>query len=231
MAHMKLVLLLFCPAVVVAQSVDIRLREDSAGRPVAGALVRLLGPRGVAAQGLSNEAGRVVLRAGEAGEYRIKVDRIGWAGVTAGPYALEAGTTILRDVRMAGTGGRWAGRRQVLRPLPAGPGREGDGAGNRRVSVGGVADSLGGRAHGRTGGRAHGRTTPRTPGRAPTRDPVFPLPARVQMSPGGVRVCVGSSRPFCCAASLPAAAVAALMVQPLLHHPRLPLRRRFPPRW
>jgi hypothetical protein len=56
-------LLITClPCVAGGQSIDLRLREDSTGRAVAGALVRLLGSSGTVAQGLSNEAGRVVLR-------------------------------------------------------------------------------------------------------------------------------------------------------------------------
>ena len=95
-----LLLVLGLAANVGAQSIEVRLREDSAGGPIAGALVRLLGARGMVAQGLSNEVGRVTLVAPHPGEYRIKVDRIGWAGVLAGPYTLEAGEEIRRELRL-----------------------------------------------------------------------------------------------------------------------------------
>ena len=94
-------LLLVClPDGLSAQSIEVRLLEESTGRPVSGALVRLLGPRGPVAQGLSSEAGRVVLRASSAGDYRVKVDRIGWTGLLAGPYTLEAGREIRRELRL-----------------------------------------------------------------------------------------------------------------------------------
>ncbi|HEY9518018.1 MAG TPA: carboxypeptidase-like regulatory domain-containing protein, partial [Gemmatimonadales bacterium] len=68
------------PSSLAAQQVDLQIREEGSRAPVAGAIVRLLGDRGVAAQGLTSEQGRIVLRAPTPGSYRIKVDRIGWSG-------------------------------------------------------------------------------------------------------------------------------------------------------
>ena len=86
-----------------AQQIDLQVREEGSRAPVAGAIVRLLGDRGVTAQGLTNEQGRIVLRAAEAGSYRIKVDRIGWSGLITPPFVLAAGETARRELLMAAT--------------------------------------------------------------------------------------------------------------------------------
>jgi hypothetical protein len=83
-----------------AQQVDLQIREEGSRAPVAGAIVRLLGDRGVAAQGLTNEQGRIVLRAAAPGSYRIKVDRIGWSGFITPPVALAAGAVYQRELLM-----------------------------------------------------------------------------------------------------------------------------------
>ena len=85
---------------LAAQSVELQLREEGSRVPVAGAIVRLLGDRGVAAQGLTNELGRIVLRAAAPGSYRIKVDRIGWSGFITAPVALAAGAVYQRELLM-----------------------------------------------------------------------------------------------------------------------------------
>jgi hypothetical protein len=102
-------LLLACilAAPAMAQQVDVQLREERSRTPIVGAIVRLLGEfdNGVVAQGLSNEGGRIALRAPAAGRYRLKVDRIGWVGLVTPSFALGAGQTfptevLLADVRM-----------------------------------------------------------------------------------------------------------------------------------
>lgn len=97
--------LLAAPA--AAQQVDVQLREERSRAPIIGAIVRLLGEFDtvVLAQGLSNEGGRISLRAPAAGRYRLKVDRIGWVGLITPSFALGAGQTfstevLLADVRM-----------------------------------------------------------------------------------------------------------------------------------
>lgn len=97
--------LLAAPA--AAQQVDVQLREERSRTPIVGAIVRLLGEfdNGVLAQGLSNEGGRVSLRAPAAGRFRLKVDRIGWVGLITPSFALAAGQifpteVLLADVRM-----------------------------------------------------------------------------------------------------------------------------------
>jgi hypothetical protein len=88
---------------VAAQTMEIRLRDETTRAPVVGAIVRLLDDRGAVAQGLSNETGWLLLRAPAAGSYRLKVDRIGWAGVMAGPFGLGAGETLRRELHLTST--------------------------------------------------------------------------------------------------------------------------------
>ncbi len=98
--------LLFTEA--AAQQVDLRVRLERANTPIIGAIVRLLpetADEPVFAQGLTNEGGRISLRAPEAGRFRLKVDRIGWTGLITPPFALAAGQVldsevIMSDVRM-----------------------------------------------------------------------------------------------------------------------------------
>ena len=78
-------LVLLSAASAGAQTVELRLKEETTGAPIAGAIVRLLGEKGPVAQGLSNETGRLVLRAPAPGSYRLKVDRIGWSGLVTAP--------------------------------------------------------------------------------------------------------------------------------------------------
>lgn len=93
-------LLLFFPGVLTAQAVELRLREDPAGVPIAGAIVRLIGEQGVVAQGLTSEVGRLTLRAPAAGGYRLKIDRIGFAGMLTGRLVLDSTVTLRLEVPM-----------------------------------------------------------------------------------------------------------------------------------
>ena len=100
---LQLPLLLVClplSAGLQAQSVELRVREEAGLAPVAGAIVRLLDDRGTVAQGLTNELGLLVLRARVAGSYRIRIDRIGWAGIVTQPLNLADGETLRREIRM-----------------------------------------------------------------------------------------------------------------------------------
>lgn len=97
--------LLAAPA--AAQQVEIQLREQGSRAPIIGAIVRLLPELddAVLAQGLSNEGGRITLRAPAAGRYRLKVDRIGWVGLITPSFTLSAGPpfqteVLLADIRM-----------------------------------------------------------------------------------------------------------------------------------
>ena len=81
-----------------AQTIEIRLREGSSGAPVAGAIVRLLRNDSVVAQTLTNELGSSRLTAGHAGTYRLRIDRIGFAGFLTGPFPLESETVFRTEV-------------------------------------------------------------------------------------------------------------------------------------
>lgn len=95
--------LLVFPVVAGAQSIDLRLTEEALGGPVAGAIVRLMAGATVVTQGLTNEGGRIVLRAPAPGTYQLKADRIGWNGLLTEPFALGAGVTLRRELVMPGT--------------------------------------------------------------------------------------------------------------------------------
>lgn len=95
-----LVLLGFAP-LLSAQTVELRLRNDSTRTFVAGAIVRLLGPQGVADQGLTDEVGRLTLRAPSGGSYRLRIDRIGFAGLLTEPFDLAGGATVSKEIEVS----------------------------------------------------------------------------------------------------------------------------------
>lgn len=86
---------------VYAQAVELRLRDDAARVPVTGAIVRLLDQSGAVGQGLTNELGRLILRAPRAGTYRLKIDRIGFTGLLTEPFELADGQTLPREIGVA----------------------------------------------------------------------------------------------------------------------------------
>ncbi|MDZ4674546.1 MAG: carboxypeptidase-like regulatory domain-containing protein [Gemmatimonadota bacterium] len=86
-----------------AQQVQVRLREEGTLAPVNGAIVRLLSDSGTVAQGLTDAAGRVALRAPVNGSYRLKIDRIGYLGILTANFDLTAGTPFPSDVLMPTT--------------------------------------------------------------------------------------------------------------------------------
>jgi hypothetical protein len=77
----------------LAQTVDLRVREEADSAAVVGAIVRLTASTGTPARGLTNDVGRVVLRAPGTGSYRIRIDRIGFAGFTTDAFLLDSGET------------------------------------------------------------------------------------------------------------------------------------------
>jgi hypothetical protein len=87
-------------APVFAQTVDLRVREESGTEPVVGAIVRLAGSAGASTRGLTDQVGRVVLRAPNPGSYRIRIDRIGFIGLTTDPVTLDSGQTLRLTIPM-----------------------------------------------------------------------------------------------------------------------------------
>ncbi|MEP6620616.1 MAG: carboxypeptidase regulatory-like domain-containing protein [bacterium] len=80
-----------------AQSIDILLREESTKAPLAGAIVNLLRDSSIVAQGLTNAAGRVIVRAPEAGTFRLKIIRIGFRPMLTDRFTIT-GTQSVKQV-------------------------------------------------------------------------------------------------------------------------------------
>jgi hypothetical protein len=77
-------------SIATAQSVSIRVLDETTGRPVEGAIVGLLDEQGHRIdQALSNSAGLVVLKAAEHVRLRIRGDRIGFTGAWSDWFTLE----------------------------------------------------------------------------------------------------------------------------------------------
>lgn len=76
-----------------AQTVRVRVLEDSSRAPVGGAIVRLLRGDSTLVQGLTSAVGRVTLLAPAPGRYLLRVSRIGYAISAPIPIELAAGET------------------------------------------------------------------------------------------------------------------------------------------
>ncbi|HEX9164452.1 MAG TPA: carboxypeptidase regulatory-like domain-containing protein, partial [Gemmatimonadales bacterium] len=85
---------------LAGQTVEVRVTEEVTGTPAAGAIVRLLRDTTVVVQGLADGVGRIVVRSPGPGWYRLKADRIGYAGMVSEPFPLAAGETLRRDLMM-----------------------------------------------------------------------------------------------------------------------------------
>jgi carboxypeptidase family protein len=97
----SITLSLTAPVRLLAQTVELRLRNDSTRTFVAGAIVRLLGAAGVADQGLTDELGRLTLRAASAGNYRLRIDRIGFAALLTESFDLASGETLAKEIEVS----------------------------------------------------------------------------------------------------------------------------------
>lgn len=90
------------PGQGAAQSIVGTVTEGDTGRPVTGAMVRLLagaGPTGV--RFLTAADGSYRLSVPAAGTYWLRVERIGFSGSRLGPVQVGAGETVRRDLRVA----------------------------------------------------------------------------------------------------------------------------------
>ncbi|MGH7562130.1 MAG: carboxypeptidase-like regulatory domain-containing protein, partial [Gemmatimonadales bacterium] len=87
----------------IAQVLELRLRDDSTRAPLVGAIVRLIRDDATLLQGLTDETGRISLRAPGAGLYRLRIDRIGWSGTLTSPLALAADETLRRELFLSST--------------------------------------------------------------------------------------------------------------------------------
>jgi hypothetical protein len=94
--------LLLSASVAAAQSVEVRVRADSSGQAVPGAIVRVIGTDGtVVRQGLASEAGRLVLTLPEAGTYRLRVDAIGYRRTEIEGVTIGAGESVRRELTIS----------------------------------------------------------------------------------------------------------------------------------
>ena len=102
--HRRKVILWFAAALLIvpplaAQAVDLRVRDDSTRRPVAGAIARLQDGSGKAVvQGLTSETGRILLKAPAAGTYRVRVDAIGFRGSLGEATQLRPGDPVRVEI-------------------------------------------------------------------------------------------------------------------------------------
>lgn len=93
---------LFRAAPAAAQSIEGRVTESLAQQPVAGAQVQLLDTAGVSvANVVTDSSGSFSLRAPEAGEYRLRTDRVGLRSTLTRAVPLAGDETVAVEVRMA----------------------------------------------------------------------------------------------------------------------------------
>lgn len=99
-----LCLLLLWPAMLSAQTVTLRVVEDSTRQPLPGVVVRLHSGAKVVQTGLTRENGTVTLRAPAPGRYEVSAARIGHEGFGPAAIDIAAGSqsqviVMPRDVR------------------------------------------------------------------------------------------------------------------------------------
>ncbi len=82
-----------------AQIVRGRVLEEGSGAPLAGAMIVLMDAAGTqAGRILTDDLGRFVLRAPQAGTYTLRADRIGYASMTSPPLELAPGAAVFHDM-------------------------------------------------------------------------------------------------------------------------------------
>lgn len=97
-----LVGLLFAAGPARCQTLRGQVVDAASQRPVPSAELRLIGAGDrLAASAVADDSGRFVLQADTAGEYRVRVERIGYAALDAGPVRLADGATTGILVRIA----------------------------------------------------------------------------------------------------------------------------------
>ncbi len=96
------VLGLLVAAPLGAQTVTVRATDSTTSRAIPGALVSLRHASGaVVARLLADESGRALLTAPAAGRYLIRVDAIGFSGITSEPLLIADGEAIALAVTLA----------------------------------------------------------------------------------------------------------------------------------
>jgi hypothetical protein len=95
-------LLLLLPLDLDAQTIRGRVTESGTGAAVPGALLLLHSPDGEeVASAVSGEGGAWVLRAPAPGEWLVRVERIGFAAATEGPFRLASGADLTVPVEVS----------------------------------------------------------------------------------------------------------------------------------
>jgi hypothetical protein len=87
-----------CATPLHAQIVEVRVRDETARAPLAGAILRLVDDTGGTVLGLTDPAGRATLRPAAAGAYRLWVDRIGHRGHETPVFSLSRGQVLRLDL-------------------------------------------------------------------------------------------------------------------------------------
>ncbi|WP_419856753.1 carboxypeptidase regulatory-like domain-containing protein [Candidatus Palauibacter irciniicola] len=92
---------LVLPSEALTQRISGTVREADGGRLISGGFVSLLDQSGVAVEAdFTAAAGAFSFRAPGPGEYRIRVERIGYAEWVTGPYAVAAGQALAITVEV-----------------------------------------------------------------------------------------------------------------------------------
>lgn len=92
-------LVLCLASTAAAQTLELRVVEEGTGRPLAGVVVRLEQNGRPIVMGLSNDAGRLLLRAPAPGQYQVRSGRIGFQAPP--PFLLELNNeTVQRQLEM-----------------------------------------------------------------------------------------------------------------------------------
>ena len=93
--YLTVAILLAAARSTAAQSVRVTVVEGTNRAPVVGAIVSLIDSAGIIARrGLSDDRGRVSLRAAKGGRYHVRADRIGFRGLDSGPVVVPDTGTI-----------------------------------------------------------------------------------------------------------------------------------------
>ena len=96
-----IVAVLVLPSAAAAQRISGTVREADGGRLISGGFVSLLDQSGMAVEAdFTAAAGAFSFRAPGPGEYRIRVERIGYAEWVTGPYAVAAGQALAITVEV-----------------------------------------------------------------------------------------------------------------------------------
>lgn len=99
--RLALALLVCCAGYAPAQIATVEIRDSVTNQPVVGAVVKLLRDTTSVGQALTNGVGRAGIRAPAAGEYRLRVQRIGYAPFLSAVVRIGAAETTDLTIRVS----------------------------------------------------------------------------------------------------------------------------------